>query len=59
MDMIHLQMHFYNRTTFLLRQNSWSNFPKCFRKAPNSAFFRLFGIKTTWYLQSHFVWLRL
>jgi len=33
--------------------------PKCLRSSPYSTFRRHFGINTTWYLHSHFVWLRL
>src|SRR5436309_14945032 len=33
--------------------------PKCCRNSPYSVFLRHFGINTTWYLHSHFVWLRL
>src|SRR6266545_5831570 len=33
--------------------------PRCRRSSPYSVFLRHFGMKTTWYLHSHFVWLRL
>src|SRR5512138_3443932 len=33
--------------------------PRCFRTPSYSTFLRHFGMKTTWYLHSHFVWLRL
>src|SRR5207302_9124700 len=33
--------------------------PQCCRNSPYSVFLRHFGINTTWYLHSHFVWLRL
>src|ERR1700739_3068421 len=33
--------------------------PKCRRNSPYNAFLRHFGMNTTWYLHSHFVWLRL
>src|SRR5271154_4760237 len=33
--------------------------PKCFRRLPYSTFLRHFGINTTWYLHSHFEWLKL
>src|SRR5215471_4149971 len=39
--------------------NSRNTGPKNFRILPYNAFFRPFGINTTWYLQSHFEWLRL
>jgi hypothetical protein len=33
--------------------------PRCARNCPYRAFLRYFGMKITWYLHSHFVWLRL
>src|SRR5258708_18787092 len=33
--------------------------PKCLRRLPYDTFLRHFGIKTTWYLHSHFEWLKL
>ncbi len=39
--------------------NSWNNYPRRFRNLPNITFFLLFGINTMWYLQFHFVWLKL
>src|SRR5271167_4966892 len=33
--------------------------PKCFRRLPYNTFLRHFGIITTWYLHSHFEWLKL
>ena len=32
---------------------------KCFRRLPYNTFRRHFGINTTWYLHSHFEWLKL
>src|SRR3990170_8896682 len=39
--------------------SSWKISPRCLRSTPKIRFFLRFGIKTTWYLQSHLVWLRL
>jgi|SRR5215471_14537874 len=33
--------------------------PRCRLSSPYSVFLRHLGMKTTWYLHSHFVWLRL
>src|ERR1700676_1719854 len=33
--------------------------PKCRRSSMHSVLLRHFGMNTTWYLHSHFVWLRL
>src|SRR5271170_7559530 len=33
--------------------------PRCWRRLPYSTFLRPFGINTTWYLHSHFEWLKL
>src|SRR6266508_6608091 len=33
--------------------------PRCRYSSPYSVFLRHFGMKTTWYWHSHFVWLRL
>jgi hypothetical protein len=41
-----------------LRARSWKTSPRFFRSCPKSIFLRHFGIHTTWYLQSHFVWLK-
>jgi hypothetical protein len=41
------------------RASSRNTGPRNFRILPYSSFFRPFGIKTTWYLPSHFAWLRL
>ena len=35
------------------------HFPQILPQLRESVFLRHFGMKTTWYLQSHFVWLKL
>jgi len=46
-------LHFFCSASF--RNTS----PKCFRRLPYNTFRRDFGINTTWYLHSHFEWLKL
>ena len=40
------------------RASSRNTSPRFFRSSPYNCFRRHFGIHTTWYLQSHFVWLK-
>src|SRR5215831_5097595 len=41
------------------RTSEWKIAPNCRRIWPKMAFRRLLGTNTTWYLQSHFEWVRL
>src|SRR5262249_39532424 len=44
---------------FLLPCPLSENSPRCPRNSEYRGVLRRFGMNTTWYLQSHFVWLRL
>src|SRR5215469_14153652 len=51
--MVRLQMSFED-LAFLLPARAWKISPSCWRTFPNTTFRRRLGMKTTWYLQSHF-----
>ena len=52
------QMPFFD-STLLLHSQLAEYFSQVLPQLPYSVFLRHFGMNTTWYLHSHFVWLRL
>ena len=46
-------------SALFLRRKLAKHFPQIFPRSLYNVFLRHFGMNTTWYLQSHFVWLKL
>jgi hypothetical protein len=56
--MVRQQMPFFDPALLLLGKLP-EHLAQCFRRLPYNTFRRHFGINTTWYLHSHFEWLKL